>query len=141
MREPAVEPIETGEARTLVIHPFRSEAAVRPFIVNTLSFRETYAEKLRAALTRREPAIRDYYDIDHAVTTGRLHIDDSQLLALVGKKLAVPGNASVDASESKLAALRQQLMGHLQPVLREADFQQFDLERAFSTIQIVANRL
>ena len=30
------------------------------------------AEKLRAALTRREPAIRDFYDIDHGVRSGRL---------------------------------------------------------------------
>ena len=141
LREPVVESIETGGACTLVIHPFRGEAAVEPIYVNTLSFREMYAEKFRAALTRREPAIRDYYDIDHAVTTGQLQIDNRQLLALVGKKLVVPGNDLVDVSKSKLAALRHQLAGQLQPVLRAADFEQFNLERAFGTVQTLSNQL
>ncbi len=141
LREPVIEPIETGAARTLVIHPFRGEAAVEPIFVNTLSFRETYAEKFRAALTRREPAIRDFFDIDRAVATGRLQVDDGQLLALVGKKLAVPGNDPVDVSESKLGALRRQLAGQLQPVLRAADFDQFDLQRAFSTVQTLTKHL
>ena len=141
LREPVVEPTENGEARTLVIHPFRGETAVKPINVNTLSFRETYAEKFRAALTRREPAIRDYYDIDHAVTAGRLQVDDGQLLSLIGRKLGVPGNSPVDVSESKLAILRRQLTGQLQPVLRASDFEQFSLERAFSAIQALAERL
>jgi hypothetical protein len=36
-----------------------------------LSCHETYAEKLRAALTCREPAIRDFYGIDHGVPVSR----------------------------------------------------------------------
>ncbi len=141
LREPVIEPVENSEAHTLVIHPFRDDPAVQPILVNTLSFRETYAEKFRAALTRREPAIRDYFDIDHAVRIGRLQVGDHQLLALIGKKLAVTGNEPVDVSESKLAVLRRQLAGQLQPVLRAGDFEQFDLERAFRTVQTVANQL
>ena len=57
---------------TLSIDPFRQAAAVAPVEVPVLSCRETYAEKLRAASTRREPAIRDFYDIDHGVRSGRL---------------------------------------------------------------------
>ena len=141
LRERVVDPISTGGARTLLFHPFRGQAAVAPIYVNTLSFRETFAEKFRAALTRREPAIRDYFDIDHAVTTGQLKTNDSHLRALVREKLAVPGNAPVDVSGAKLAALRHQLGGQLQPVLRAADFEQFDLQAAFSTVQAVANQL
>jgi len=141
LREPVIEPTETGEARTLLIDPFRGESAVGPILVNTLSFRETFAEKFRAALTRREPAIRDYFDIDHAVTNGRLKADDTELLSLVGQKLAVPGNAAVDVSDYKLVALRHQLAGQLQPVLRATEFSQFELERAFRVVQSIASQL
>lgn len=141
LREPLVEPSENGAARTLVTNPFRGKPAVEPIAVNTLSFRETYAEKFRAALTRREPAIRDYYDIDYAVTTGRLQTNQSRLLDLVRKKLAAARNPPVDVAESRLVALRHQLAGQLQPVLRTADFETFDLERAFRTVCTLANQL
>ena len=71
IREPILEPVEHLPARTLLVDPFRQTAAVAPVEVPVLSCRETYAEKLRAALTRREPAIRDFYDIDHGVRSGR----------------------------------------------------------------------
>jgi hypothetical protein len=109
--EPVLEPIKQSTARTLVIHPFRNGPAVEATSINTLSIRETFAEKFRAAMTRREPAIRNFYDIDHVVTAGFLSIDDEQLLALAGQKLAVPGNAPVDVSDSKLTELGRQLSG------------------------------
>ena len=65
IREPILEPVEHLPARTLLVDPFRQTAVVAPVEVPVLSCRESYAEKLRAALTRREPAIRDFYDIDH----------------------------------------------------------------------------
>jgi hypothetical protein len=71
----------------------------------------------------------------------KVEVGDHQLLALVGKKLAVTGNEPVDISESKLATLRRQLVGQLQPVLRAGDFEQFDLERAYRTVQELANQL
>ncbi len=141
LREPVIEPIDRRAARTLVSQPFRGEPAVEPILVNTLSFRETYAEKFRAALIRREPAIRDFYDIDYVTRSGGLSIDDSQLLELLRRKLAVPGNDLVEVSESKLSTLRRQLAGQLQPVLRASDFDQFDLERAFRTVSALANHL
>mgnify|MGYP001601985488 FL=1 len=47
------------------------------------------------------------------------------------QKLAVPGNDPVDVSEQRLAALRQQVEPQLRSVLREEDFSEFDLDRAF----------
>jgi hypothetical protein len=57
-----------------------------------LSLREAYAEKLRAALMRDEPAIRDFFDVDQAISAGRLDLTDSRLIQLVREKLSVPGN-------------------------------------------------
>jgi predicted nucleotidyltransferase component of viral defense system len=55
-------------ARTLLINPFTRRPAVPELGLKALDMQEAYAEKLRAALTRREPAIRDFYDIYYAVT-------------------------------------------------------------------------
>jgi hypothetical protein len=109
-------------------------AAIAPVEVPVLSCRETYCEKLRAALTRREPAIRDFYDIDHGVRSGRLSTDDRRVIDLVRSKLAVPGNDPIDISEAKHELLKRQVQGQLRPVLREADYTAFDLKRAFGIV-------
>ena len=106
-----------------------------------LSRDEAMAEKLRAALSRREVAIRDFYDVDHAVRLSLLRSDDMALLDLVRQKLAIPGNDLVDVSEQRLAALRRQLDAELRPVLREDEFGAFDLERTFAMIVRIAAAL
>ena len=141
IREPILEPVEHLPARTLLVDPFRQAAVVAPVEVPVLSCRETYAEKLRAALTRREPAIRDFYDIDHGVRSGRLSTDERRLIELVRSKLAVPGNDPIDMSDEKAGDLNRQIQAQLRPVLREADFAAFDLERAFGVVAQVARAL
>ena len=115
IREPILEPVERLPAHTLLVDPFRQVMAVAPMEVPVLSCRETYAEKLRAALTRREPAIRDFYDIDHGVQSGRLKTDDRRLTELVRSKLAVSGNDPIDISDEKHDILKRQVQGQLRP--------------------------
>ncbi len=141
IREPILEAVEHLPARALLVDPFRRAAVVAPLAIPALSCRETYAEKLRAALTRREPAIRDFYDIDHAVRSGRLNTDDQRLIDLVQHKLAVPGNVLLDVSDEKHELLKRQVQGQLRPVLREADYATFDLERAYAIVAQIATRL
>ena len=141
IREPILEPVERLPARTLLVDPFRQTPAVAPVDVPVLTCRETYAEKLRAALTRREPAIRDFYDIDHGVRSGRLKTDDRRLTDLVRGKLAVPRNDPIDVSARKYEILTRQILAQLRPVLRESDFIAFDLERAFGIVAQIAAAL
>jgi predicted nucleotidyltransferase component of viral defense system len=141
IREPILELVEHLPARTLMIDPFRQAVVVAPVKVPTLSYRETYAEKLRAALTRREPAIRDFYDIDHGVRSGRLITGEQLLTKLVQSKLAMPGNGSIDVSAEKREILKRQVQTQLRPVLRETDFTDFDLDRAFGIVADVASAL
>ena len=114
LREPILEVVEGSPARSLLLDPFRQAAAIEPVDVPVLSFRETYAEKLRAALTRREPAIRDFYDIDFGRRSGKLRLDDRRLIELVGRKLVVQGNDPVDVSAAKHDALKRQIEGATQ---------------------------
>ncbi len=135
VREPIVEPTEGLPARTLLLDPFRRVPALEAIPVSTLSCREAYAEKLRAALTRRDPAVRDYYDVDHAVRTGRIQPEDRRLIGLVRRKLAVPGNQPIDVSQQKLGALRKQVAAQLKSILRARDFAAFDIEHALELVR------
>lgn len=134
LREPLLDPVALGEARTLLLDPVSGSPLAPPVSVPCLSREEAMAEKLRAALTRRGGAIRDFYDIDHAVRRLGLRLDDAKLVALVRRKLAVAGSEPVDVSPTRLAALRSQLETELRPVLRARDFAEFDLDRAFDTV-------
>lgn len=141
VREPILEPVERLPARTLLMDPFRRSWAVAPFPVACLSCREAYAEKLRAALSRRDPVIRDFFDLDHGVRVGRFSPDDPALIDILRRKLAVAGNDPIDLSDGKLQTLRMQLDAELAPVLRPQDMVTFDIDRAFSTVSRVAARL
>jgi len=134
LREPLLEETELMNSRTILLNPVNNQPMVTEMQFLCISKREAFAEKFRAALTRRDVAIRDYFDIDYAVRKLDLDAGEPELIDLVKKKLAVPGNAEIDVSSNRLEALRKQLNAELKPVLKEDDFNQFDLERAFLII-------
>ena len=139
LRELILEPVEQRPANTVLIDPYRGLPVIQPILLDVLSVREAYAEKLRAALTRREPAIRDFYDVHHATRMGILDPFEDDLLQLVRRKLAVPDCEPVDASREKLRHLSMQLQSQLEPVLRVADYDSFDLPQAFAVVARVAD--
>jgi predicted nucleotidyltransferase component of viral defense system len=134
LREPLLMPVLNGAARTMLRNPFTNNPMVAPITVRCIDKAEALAEKFRAALSRRDAAIRDFYDIDHAVRKGGFRPTSADLIDQVRQKLAVPGNDPVDVSDGRLAALRKQIDPQLRPVLRERDFGEFDLERAFKIV-------
>ena len=137
LREPLLTEPVRGRARTAVLHPISGLALVDVHPVRCLSYPELMAEKLRAAVSRLDVAIRDFFDIDHAVRNG-LDIHDTDLLGLLRRKLAVPGTGPLDVSPERVAQLRRQLDGELRPVLQEHEFANFDLERAIRLVSDVA---
>lgn len=141
LREPLLKPAITGEAQTLLLDPVSGLPLVPALHVQCLSRMEAMAEKLRAALSRREAAIRDYYDIDHAVRRLNFSVVEPALVGLVRQKLAVNGNEPVDVSSARLEVLQAQLDSQLKAVLRARDFAEFDLNRAFATVADVAAAL
>ncbi|MBI5361572.1 MAG: nucleotidyl transferase AbiEii/AbiGii toxin family protein [Planctomycetes bacterium] len=138
LREELLLPAARLPARTMLLDPFTREPAVDPIELTCIARVEALAEKARAALSRRTPAIRDFYDIDHVVRRGELDARDAGFRALVTRKLAIPGNSAIDVSAERLAALRLQVETELRPVLRDQDFESFDLERAFLVVRDLA---
>ncbi len=138
IREPLLLPSVTGETRTIVVDPFSGRPLLPVFTVQVMDMKEAYAEKVRAALTRREPAIRDLFDLFYAVRKMELGLDDHDFIVLVKQKLDVPGNIPVDISVEYKQELVRQLEGQLRPVLRPADFESFDMDKAFEMIVRIA---
>ena len=138
LREPLLLPPETGIAKTLLLDPTTAKPLCELLMLTCISKGEAFAEKFRAALSRREVAVRDFFDLDYAVRRLGLQPEDGGLIDLVRKKMAVPGNDRVDVSENRLTMLHQQLESQLRPVLRAKDYVEFDLERAFRIVQAVA---
>jgi len=138
VREPVIEATVSCVGRTLLRHPVQGATIGRHPSLCVLSLRETYAEKVRAALTRDPPAIRDIFDIAEAVRTRRLDLCEPRFLKLVQQKLTVPGNAQIDTSATRKRLLENQLETDLKPVLRTSDYAIFDMERAFADIERLA---
>ena len=138
IREPLLLPSLTGETRTIVVNPFSGRPLLPIFSVQAMDMKEAYAEKIRAALTRREPAIRDLFDVFHAAHKMGLDLDGHDFLILVKQKLDVPGNIPVEISLEYKRELIRQLEGQLRPVLRPADFDGFNMDESFEMIARIA---
>jgi predicted nucleotidyltransferase component of viral defense system len=134
LREMPLIPSVQMKARTLLINPFTRKALVPDIDLTALPMKEAIAEKLRAALTRLEPAIRDFFDIDYLASRNKLDYNDRHLFQLLAEKLKVPGNPPVDLSPARKEKLKTQINTELKPVLRSSDFESFDLDRAFDIV-------
>jgi predicted nucleotidyltransferase component of viral defense system len=141
LREELLTLPQKGRVKTLLNDPFSRKPAVQEFSVLCMSPEEAYVEKLRAALTRKDLAIRDFYDIDYAVQGMGLDLSKKHFLDLAIRKLTVPGNDPVNITLSRKEMLKRQLETELKPILREKDFQQFDLDRAFNLVAQIGSRL
>jgi len=141
VREPLIMPAVTSLAKTLLLNPVNGQAAVSDLTLNCICLAEAMAEKLRAAMSRRDVAIRDFYDLSYAAEHLALDPRDPHLIELIQRKLAVPGNPPVDLSEDRLTDLRRQLNTRLRTVLQDRAFLQFNLEAAFRLVTTVAEQL
>ena len=141
VREPNLMDAHEGSSKTALLNPIDGQALVEEYSVPCLSYSEAMAEKLRAALCRREVAIRDYFDVDYAVRSARFNMFEPAFLELLRRKIAIPGTSPVDVSEDRIGQLQRQLEAQLRPVLRQQEFAQFDLDRAIGTVRAVAREI
>ena len=68
-------------------------------------------------------------------------IEKDDFVALVRQKLAVPGNEVIDVGTTRREQLARQVEAELRPVLRPADFDAFDFDRAFARVVAFAGRV
>jgi predicted nucleotidyltransferase component of viral defense system len=141
-RERVMLPVDDVEVRTLLVDAISTEPAVPPFRIRSLQREEAYAEKIRAALTRRGAAIRDLFDLDHAVCNKDIDLSVSDFWRLVAAKIALPGNEIQPLRDSgRLESLKMQVQTDLRPVLRPVDFDKFDFDASIETLETIERKV
>ena len=141
LREPLLSPSESKKASTIAVNPFSGQPLLATFTVSAMALKEAYAEKVRAALTRRTPAIRDFFDLFYVDRKKLLNFLNPDFLKMVKAKIEVTGNDPIDVSSERKEELNRQLAGQLKPVLRPTDFRGFNLEEAFELVSNIAEAL
>ena len=63
------------------------------------------------------------------------------MVELIREKIAIPGNNQVNVNDRRMSRLKGQLTTRLRPVLRQSDFEEFDLDRAMSTVLRIAEAI
>lgn len=141
VREPLMLPWEKRLTRTLLKDPFSGKEALPPFPIAVIHEQEAWSEKIRAALARLEPAIRDFFDLDYAIRNKKVFLEDAAFLSLVRKKIDIPGTGPVSLSKEKREELVRQISTELRPVLRGRDFEKFELARVWTALEALQGRL
>ena len=129
---------ESLKAKTLLVDPIAQKPIIPDFLITGLSLKEAYSEKIRAALSREKPAVRDIFDIHYALkkhligTKGLVKIHE--INPMVKYKLKVL-NRKIDLSSHRKKELLSQLQTDLKPVLRQKDFEDFNFEQAWGWLK------
>jgi predicted nucleotidyltransferase component of viral defense system len=137
LREKTIGPTQRLNAATLLLNPVSGSSVGNMYTVQVMSLTETFSEKVRASITRQEPAIRDYYDLLHAHQNNVLDFLEPTFVELVRAKLATPGNAVVEVNDDVIDHLRSQIESRLKTVLNEEGFVQFNLDDAVSLLKTI----
>ncbi len=134
LREPLVVP----PVKTTIKHFFQDPITGKDIIpqgkVLSLSYKEAVAEKLKAAITRKDVAIRDYYDLWHIDERG-FDFKDPQFIQIFKRKLAIEKYRAeywntFGLNNEKIAALNEQVQNQLQPMIRTNE--EYDLNKTFT---------
>lgn len=105
------------EIKSFFINPVLEENIFWKHFINCIDLKESVAEKLRAWLTRKEPAIRDFFDIWYIKNNSNFDFKDLEFIELVNIKLK-----EVDfeySLEENYNSLVKQIETDLKPVLNE----------------------
>lgn len=134
LREPLLDKSFYKKAKTLLSEPYYGISFINDLKVVSLSLIEAMSEKVRAALTRKEIAIRDFYDIYYAINKGFLNIQDEKFIKLVKLKLDYTNDPIIDINDKIKSFLLKQLNSRLKPILRKKDYDEFNLDAAIKYI-------
>ena len=114
--------------------PFTGEDLIEQGKVLALSLEESVAEKLKAAISRITPAIRDYYDLGHFIRNG-FDFNRSDFLKMVDKKLRFDGyerdySHNLGLSEQAIKELKRTMYENLVLMIRKDE--KFDLDEVLA---------
>lgn len=123
--------------------PFTEEDLIPKNRILSLTYNEAVAEKLKAAITRKEVAIRDYYDL-WFIAEAKFDFKDKRFLSIFKKKLEeekyranYSNNFGLDQKSIEL--LHRQISTELIPVIRIGE--SFTLEKVFERFNVILQKV
>ncbi|HEX9917229.1 MAG TPA: nucleotidyl transferase AbiEii/AbiGii toxin family protein [candidate division Zixibacteria bacterium] len=123
--------------------PFTGEDLIPKNKILSLSLNEAVAEKLKASITRKDAAIRDYYDLWYISET-KFDFEDKKFLYIFKKKLESEkyrANYSYNfgLDQKKVELLHKQIETELIPVIHVGE--SFDLDKVFRRFNRILQKI
>jgi predicted nucleotidyltransferase component of viral defense system len=143
IRQPPLDkPVHNG-IKHFYQDPFTGEDLFPGGKILSLSLNEAVAEKLKAAITRRDVAVRDYYDLWYIAESG-FDFYSGHFIKLFKAKLAAESytgdfRKNFGLNPAQIALLRSQINLHLAPVIR-AD-ENFDPDKVFERFNVILQKI
>lgn len=130
LRQPQLFPIVNVQVRHFYQDPFTGKDLLPQGSILALSLEESAAEKLKAAISRLKPAIRDFYDLGHFINLG-FDFSRPEFLKIVDKKLTFDGytrdySFNLGLSEQAIQDLQRSVKTDLVPMIRSNETFELD---------------
>jgi predicted nucleotidyltransferase component of viral defense system len=143
LRQPPIDKPVNTEIKHFYQDPFTGEDLFPIGKVLSLSWNEAVAEKLKAAISRKDVAIRDYYDLWHIAEFG-FDFHNDKFIKLFKRKVTDEGykgdyKQDFGLSPDKLSTLRRQVDTDLMPVIRAGE--NFDLEKVLDRFNVILQKV
>lgn len=143
LRQPPFDkPVHT-EIKHFYQDPFTGEDLFPRGKILSLSWNEAVAEKLKAAISRKDVVIRDYYDLWHIAEFG-FDFHNDKFIKIFKHKVSDEGYSgdyrnNFGLSEDRLTLLRRQVDTDLLPVIRVGEI--FDLNKVFDRFNLILEKM
>lgn len=143
LRQPPIDKPVSNIIRHFYKDPFTGENLIPENKILSLSLNEAVAEKLKAAITRKNLAIRDYFDLWHISET-KFDFNNKHFIDLFKKKLEAEeyrGNYRLNfgLSSNAVQLLRRQIETDLIPVVRVGE--KFDIDNFFEEFNKILRKM
>jgi predicted nucleotidyltransferase component of viral defense system len=143
LRQPPIDKPVNTEIKHFYQDPFTGEDLFPRGKILSLSWNEAVAEKLKAAISRKDAAIRDYYDLWYISEFGFDFYKD-KFIRLFKRKISDEGytgdyRKDFGLSPDKILTLRKQVDTDLMPVIRAGE--SFDLVKALERFNAILQKV
>lgn len=142
LRQPQFFPPVNVQVKHFYQDPFTGKDLIPQGFILALSLEESVAEKLKAAISRLTPAIRDFYDLGHFIDLG-FDFSQPEFLKTVEKKLALDGytrdySVNLGLSEQSIQDLHRKIKTDLVPMIRSNET--FELDKVLKVFNKIFSR-
>ncbi len=143
LRQPPFDKPVNTEIKHFYQDPFTGEDLFPRGKVLSLSWKEAVAEKLKAAISRKDVVIRDYYDLWYISEFG-FNFYDKNFVKLFKRKVSDEGytgdyKENFGLSTDKISFLRKQIDNLLKPVIRSGE--EFDLDKVLERFNLILQKV